>query len=489
MNLYPRSLMRMLVIGNIVVILPLVAAVVYAAVTVDDLALHSETVVQETASVAALSRDMREDLAHMTRLMGQFETLRDPSLLLEYDAVRTDWRRDADDFSRLPLLDGMQNPIGIIRDREEAAHRNLGSNAEGNTQLIAALRDITGSLDTLQREANRRLDAEQQSFRLRSSTLWQRLMTALLCAITLTAVLLWLGRRAIARMWSRFDRAVRSIGDGQLDRRIRLKGPDDLQRLGRRLEWLRRRLQSLESERTRVMRHASHELRTPLAALREGVNLLDEGVAGPLTPQQTRIAGIMKSNAARLHGLIESLLHLQQASHARDTNDASAIRFDQVVTHALATCRLAARQRRLHISGSLAPLVVKGNAEAVATIVGNLLSNAVKYSPDGGAVRVTLAATDGFARLDVMDQGPGISVEDRERLFTPFFRGAAGKDAPGSGLGLAIAREFAQGCGGTIDVVPSAQGAHFRAKLPLMLTVCDTAPVIVDSAELRMGRQ
>ena len=480
MNLYPRSLMRMLVIGNIVVMLPLVAAVGYAAMTVDDLTRHSETVVHETASVAASGRDMRQDLAHMTRLIRQFETLRDPSLLLQYDAVRSDWRRDTEDYSALPLLDGLHHDIAAIRDREEAAHRKLGANAEGLADLLAVLGDISRGVDNVQQEANRRLDAEQQTYRHRADTLWQRLMIAMLCAITLTAVLLWLGRRAIARMWSRFDRAVRSIGDGQFDRRIRLKGPDDLQRLGRRLEWLRSRMQSLESERTRFMRHASHELRTPLAALREGVNLLDEGVAGPLTPQQSRIAGIMKSNAVRLQSLIESLLHLQKANHANDARadgepndgDGSGVHFDQIVSHTLETCRLAARQRHLHIEESLAPLIVKGDTEAIATVAGNLISNAVKFSPDGGTIRVLLASNDGQAQLDVIDEGPGIDFEEHGRLFSPFFRGAAGKFAPGTGLGLAIAREFAQACGGTIVHVPPStehpRGAHFRARIPLL---------------------
>jgi two-component system sensor histidine kinase GlrK len=110
--------------------------------------------------------------------------------------------------------------------------------------------------------------------------------------------------------------------------------------------------------------------------------------------------------------------------------------------------------------------------EKVRTIVDNLVSNAVKYSPRSAPIVVSLAVDGGYAVLDVIDRGPGIDPQERERIFDSFYQGAAPVDGrvKGSGLGLAIAREYALAHGGRIEVRDRAdgeRGAHFRLSLPL----------------------
>lgn len=467
MNLYPRSFLRLIVLGNVLAMLPLLAAIGYASFTVDNLSRRSDDAVRQASRVATLGYAVDEELGQMERILRQYEVLRDPMLLEDYAVVRQEWRTSVGGFAAIPLLEVLGPRIEGMRKAEDAAYRSLGVRAEGLLHLKATLVSVRRGLPALLEEANRMMEAEREAFHQQAAVLWQRLMAALLSALALTALLLWIGRRMLAQLWSRFERAVLALGEGRLDRRIRLKGPEDMQRVGRRLEWLRKRLVALETERTRVMRHVSHELKTPLATLREGASLLNEGVAGPLTPQQAKIAGIMQTNSVRLQVLIDGLLNLQQASHARDQMETGPVRFDKVVEQTLDTYQLAARDRHLRISGSLAPLTVEGGGEALATLASNLVSNAIKFSPDGGTVRVTLAREDGHAVLDVVDEGPGIRPEERERVFEPFFRGTAGKGVSGAGLGLAIAQEFALAHRGSLQVVEREQGGHFRVQLPL----------------------
>jgi len=466
-NLYPRSFLRLIVLGNVLAMLPLLAAIGYASFTVDNLSRRSDDAVRQASRVATLGYAVDEELGQMERILRQYEVLRDPMLLEDYAVVRQEWRTSVGGFAAIPLLEVLGPRIEGMRKAEDAAYRSLGVRAEGLLHLKATLVSVRRGLPALLEEANRMMEAEREAFHQQAAVLWQRLMAALLSALALTALLLWIGRRMLAQLWSRFERAVLALGEGRLDRRIRLKGPEDMQRVGRRLEWLRKRLVALETERTRVMRHVSHELKTPLATLREGASLLNEGVAGPLTPQQAKIAGIMQTNSVRLQVLIDGLLNLQQASHARDQMETGPVRFDKVVEQTLDTYQLAARDRHLRISGSLAPLTVEGGGEALATLASNLVSNAIKFSPDGGTVRVTLAREDGHAVLDVVDEGPGIRPEERERVFEPFFRGTAGKGVSGAGLGLAIAQEFALAHRGSLQVVEREQGGHFRVQLPL----------------------
>jgi two-component system, NtrC family, sensor histidine kinase GlrK len=106
------------------------------------------------------------------------------------------------------------------------------------------------------------------------------------------------------------------------------------------------------------------------------------------------------------------------------------------------------------------------------TIVDNLLSNAIKYSPRNATVELNVGIKDGFAVLDVIDQGRGVLAADRNRIFESFYQGPAPVDGriKGSGLGLAIAREYALAQGGRIDVagrMDGTSGAWFRLSLPL----------------------
>jgi len=467
MNLYPRSFLQLLVLGNVLAVLPLVAAIGYASLMVGDLTQRSEEAVRQASRAVTLGNALQEEFGRLEHILRQYEVQRDPALREEYGKLRREWQRSAEDYVSIPLLADLAARVGEMRQAESAAYEKLGVRDEGLPRLKATLAALKRGLHPLLDDANRLVERERETFREQANTLRQRLMAALLAAVALSGLFLWFGRRMVARLWSRFERAVLALGEGRLERRIRLKGPEDLQRVGRRLEWLRQRIAALENERTRVMRHASHELKTPLAALREGASLLSEGVAGPLTPQQAKIAGIMQTNAVRLQGLIDGFLRLQQANHARDHMNTSAIRFDQVIERTLATLQLAVRDRRVRIAGSLAPLTVEGGDEALATLANNLISNAIKFSPDGGVVRVTLRRDGDNAVLDVFDEGPGIGAADRERIFEPFYRGSAGKGLPGVGLGLAIAREFALAQRGSLDIVDSERGAHFRANLPL----------------------
>ena len=136
--------------------------------------------------------------------------------------------------------------------------------------------------------------------------------------------------------------------------------------------------------------------------------------------------------------------------------------------------KLAAIARMVTFAGEMEPALVIGDTERLRTIVDNLLSNAIKYSPRSGEIAVQLTTRDGFAVLDVIDQGPGVALDDRARIFESFYQGPAPADGriKGSGLGLAIAREYAVAHGGRIEVQDrddGRRGAWFRLWLPLAM--------------------
>lgn len=469
MNFYPRSFLRLILLGWLVMALPLLVAIAFASISLTRLSAHSESAMQQAAEATRLGWELDEDILQMERILRQYEVLHDPSLLDDYAVVRNEWQHNGAAFAQVPMLASLSGRVNELRLLETEAYRQLTADNRDPGALREALSDIRDRTVGILSAASKLAEAERLAFRTETEALQRQLLIALSLAFLLAGALFWFGRRIVARLLQSVEHAVIVLGNNLLDQRIRLNGPDDLRWIGKRLDWLRRRMLALQEERTRILRHISHELKTPLAALREGSSQLSEGIAGPLSPQQEKIAGIMQGNVLRLQGLIDGLLKLQQAEHVRERIEQAPLRLDEMIQQILATHKLTARDKRLRITGTLAPLTVSGGREEVTTIIDNLLSNAIKFSPPHGTIRLALTRDNDnkYAVLDVTDEGPGIRETDRKMIFAPFYRSSDAKYVAGVGLGLAIAREFALAHRGSLDLLASGEGAHFRATLPL----------------------
>jgi signal transduction histidine kinase len=113
------------------------------------------------------------------------------------------------------------------------------------------------------------------------------------------------------------------------------------------------------------------------------------------------------------------------------------------------------------------PGTIRGDPSSLDELVGNLVDNAVRYTPAGGTVTVEVDSIEGEAAVSVRDTGPGISPEDLERIFEPFYRGSAQKNIPGTGLGLPIVKRIAERHGGRVEVQTAlGKGSTFRVFLP-----------------------
>jgi two-component system, NtrC family, sensor histidine kinase GlrK len=467
MKRYPRSFLQLVTLGHILVALPLLVATVYVFVTLDTLGRQYRDAVRNSSSAARLIGDITEDLQHMERNLRRYEVLRDADSLEDYAQVRGEWQAHVESFIRLPPFPGMiaqELQAEIALEDRTFSTLTEGGNSQSLRSVIDEIRLRT---DKVLNEAGEILERDQEKFLNESNGLRKRLLLAGISAALVALSFLWLIRRLLSRLISRFERAVLQLGNGELQEGIALDGPGDFRWLGRWLEWLRRRLLSLEEGRTQVLRHVSHELKTPLAAMHEGTSLLAEGVPGPLTSEQSRIVGILQNNSRRLQGLIEGLLRLQQAGHVAERIGYESLRFDVLIEQVLETHRLIAGEKNVRFESSLVETEIIAGREALITIIHNLLSNAVKFSPEGACVKIKLRRNAKQAALDVYDQGPGVKAEDAEHIFEPFFRSTTSREIAGVGLGLAIAREFVLAHRGELKLVSSPGGGHFRAVLPL----------------------
>jgi signal transduction histidine kinase len=215
-----------------------------------------------------------------------------------------------------------------------------------------------------------------------------------------------------------------------------------------------------------VLSTVSHEFRTPLTSIIGNLDLVLGDAEDLATPAVRRIE-VAQRNAERLLALVSDLLLSANSAvhvHPRRTDLAS------LVEASLGSAHAHAQSSKVSLAMDMpAPLWAHVDPLRISQVLDNLVSNAIKYSPDGGAVKVSASTEGGWVRLQVADNGMGMTAADAERVFTRFFRSPAVREGsiPGAGLGLSIAKAIVERHGGSIScsTLPG-HGSTFRLELP-----------------------
>jgi PAS domain S-box-containing protein len=238
-------------------------------------------------------------------------------------------------------------------------------------------------------------------------------------------------------------------------------------------------LRELDRIKSELVSTVSHELRTPLTTVVGHVEMLTDGDLGELSADQRWAVGAIQRNCERLLTLIEDMLTLAKIENGGLGLDLVPTRVGAVLVEVEAAGASLAEARSINLTVELAGGTpdVLADASALERVLMNLLSNAVKFTPEGGAVHVRAGRDGSDVVFSVSDTGMGMSAEDKERLFTRFFRSptAMAMAIPGTGLGLAIVKKIVDDHGGSIrvDSVPGT-GTTVEFTIP---TATAEAPV------------
>ncbi len=278
----------------------------------------------------------------------------------------------------------------------------------------------------------------------------------------------WIARATLAPV-GEMSRTARRITAEDLTQRLAVRDTaDELDHLAETLNAMLARLEGAFGQMRRFAADAAHELRTPLTALKGGIEVALR--ADRAAEEYRRVLRSSLEEVERLIRLAEDLLLLSRVSVGVTTPPA-AVDLEAVVLDVLDVGRRLAQGRGVSVRlGPTGAAAVPGDAAGLRRALLNLVENAIKYTPAGGTVGLSLAATDGSAALVVEDTGPGIEPADAERVFQPFVRldGARARETGGAGLGLSIARSIVLAHGGTLTLEsrPGA-GSRFTIRLPL----------------------
>jgi signal transduction histidine kinase len=279
------------------------------------------------------------------------------------------------------------------------------------------------------------------------------LILAAIAAVVLAVAIALAGgfARWIVRPLSRVEVAAGEVAGGNLDVRVPLTGPPELQRLADSFNDMVAKLQALLHSQEQFVADASHQLRTPLTALR----LRLENLAGDGAPQSGDGLEGALDELERLSALVDGLLTLARVDRAASLPVALDVAraIDERVEAWSALAAEQGVQLVARVDGHPHARVTAGRIEQV---LDNLLANALEVAPARSSIELTASRLDAWVEIRVQDRGPGLSHSEIERAFDRFWRSGASEG--GFGLGLAIVQRLVRADGGEIELLPRPGG-------------------------------
>ena len=224
----------------------------------------------------------------------------------------------------------------------------------------------------------------------------------------------------------------------------------------------RARIAQLDAEtnqlRAAMFSSVTHDLRTPLASIKAGVTSLLHTDVQHDPAQERELLTTILEETDRLNRLVGNLLDLARIRAGALTPNRQPAAMDEIVEVVLARMRprLAGHTVTAELPAALPDVSV--DPVQIDQVLTNLLENAGRLAPEGTEIQVSVLWMHGAVQVRVTDEGPGIPLEERDRVFEAFYRGSSTPDTPGSGLGLAIAKAVVVAHGGRIWIEDPARG-------------------------------
>jgi two-component system OmpR family sensor kinase len=280
---------------------------------------------------------------------------------------------------------------------------------------------------------------------------WQkRTFLLLLAGFAVVAPAGFLFARRITAPLKRFSEAAERLGRDPHAPQMTLSGPAEIGAAAEAFNDMQGRLKRYIDDRTAMVGAISHDLRTPLARIRFKMEGADRGLKATVL-----------SDVAQMEQMIQGVLtFIRNESTPRHREKLDLLSLVECVVDDAAMVG-----GDVEIFDSV-PVTVDGDAAALQRLFVNLVDNAVKY---GGQARIRVGREDDQAVVEIDDAGEGLSADDLERVFQPFYRADASRnlDAGGIGLGLPIARSTARAHGGDVELIAAERGLRARVTLPI----------------------
>lgn len=291
-------------------------------------------------------------------------------------------------------------------------------------------------------------------------------LTVLVFCAMIGAMLMLIAVTQITKPVMRLTRATKEVAKGNFDVTVEYESCDELGQLTHHFNLMTRELKNMEYLRKDFVSSVSHEFKTPIASIQGFARLLK---SKDLTPEEfEEYTDVIISESDRLSKLSSNLLRLSRLENQAIPAPSSEFSLDEQIRKTILLLENDWSAKNLELDIDMETVQYTGNEEMIQQIWINLLSNAIKFSNEGGILSVCLTKEADAVKVQIADNGAGISEEALPRIFEKFYQGDSSRAAKGNGLGLSIVKQILDSCGGTISVESKVgAGTKFTVLLPL----------------------
>jgi signal transduction histidine kinase len=309
---------------------------------------------------------------------------------------------------------------------------------------------------------------------------------ALFLALSIAGWIAFRLTRSLTRPVGDLNAGMRAVADGNFEYQIQPPEDriDEIVELTESFRSMTRQLAELDKLKAEFVSVASHELKTPINVVIGYLQLLEDGIYGPLTQQQLDVHKTVGVQAQALSRLVKQLLDVSRFDAGGGRLEPRTIRLDELLGELERAFHVLAVQREIEFRVQRRfglPDEVLWDLDRMNEVLGNLLSNAFKFTPHGGVVELTAQPLESAVGLIVHDTGAGIPPEQLPRIFEKFYQ-ADNQDAArtaGTGLGLAIAKQIVDAHGGTISCESTVGvGTTITIKMPARVPRRSSSPAL-----------
>lgn len=449
-------------------------AVFYATTTV--LLLRIQSLVEVSTAIVNTNYDLDKSAQRMIQQLLSAEENRKRFEILQKDTYLEGFQADLQDFGKTLSAVLERHPdyrepwAELTREYDAVLARSNDPEA-----WILPDKTITRWLDVLSetRLANQEeMEARLNELASRSRQAERLGFIGLIVSIALGVLGSVFIAYRLSRSLSEIRRGIRELGRGEPSEPVRIMSKDELGDLAQAFNNMTQRLREEEHMRQDFIAMLSHEIRTPLTSIRESVDLVADGVFGPVNEKQHQFLDISRQEALRLTHLLERLMKVSSLESQRLRLSTQPLDAGALARTAMERLQSKAMAKNIELKAELPEgfVFVEADLEHVGQVLANLLGNAIKFSPPDSVVRVSVTPEPSGEKVIfcVTDDGPGIALDEQERIFLKYYRESSVRGSvDGLGLGLPIAKGIVEAHGGAmwLNSAPGS-GASFCFSLP-----------------------
>jgi two-component system sensor histidine kinase GlrK len=478
MHFRPRSFINLVTGGLVVVSLPLIVGLFTTKIHLDKLVSQSVALVEHSVSATHDAQQLFEYTRNQERNIRLYDIVGENQYLEEASLWHNKIYNLLEQLKQLPVDQNFQNLLiqfqaleGSILSSLQLAHQNPEQQEKNIATAITTFSDLDKRALLINSAINTFMNHELSKLKASKLAAQKTLLWQTLSFILLTVIMILILAFIISQPIKQINQGIDRLGRGDFSTPVFISGPKDLETLGEKINWLRKRLFNLERDKTKFIAHISHDLKTPLASIMEGSGILQEELVGPLNKRQLAVTEILTKNSIKLQKLIDNILNFNMAKAGGKPKGHILIPLKPLIEQVAYEQTTQMLSKNISLDLHLENVTILGDRKQLETLFDNLFSNAVKFSPKKGVVCCNLRKMQTEVKCIISNTGPVIPTEEKDKIFTPFYqvKNNNSSHTQGSGLGLAIVKEYVLQHNGTVSVLDHNSGGHFMVTFPLII--------------------